>query len=94
MTNHPSRTLVAAARRFARANGYSISEGAYVGTCDDVAGTWYVDHEDDDALDRRGRGYDRQGEAWLAAARAALDLDHGVLLPDGATLAEIAGIAS
>jgi hypothetical protein len=71
MGNHASRTAVADAKRRALAAGYRIREGAYVGTTDDVAGTWYVVGPDDDLIDARGRGYARRGHAWLAAAEVA-----------------------
>ena len=45
--------------------GYVLSEGAYVGTNDNVLGTWYVDSDETDYFDRRGRGY-----SSLAAAKA------------------------
>lgn len=50
-------------RRIDKANatlaplGMVIREGAYAGTCDDVAGTYYVDDIDSTIWDRRGRGF-------------------------------------
>lgn len=68
MTNHPSRTAIAAARRAAQAAGYYIREGSYRGTSDDRAGRWYIGHEDDDFFRPWGYGHATQGAAWLAAA--------------------------
>jgi len=67
----PDRKIVAACKRAAIAAGYYLREGAYVGTADDVAGTWYVVHENDDFLRLYGRGHRTQSAAWVAANKEA-----------------------
>jgi len=67
----PDRKIVAACKRAAIAAGYYLREGAYVGTADDVAGTWYVVHENDDFFRPYGRGHGTQSAAWLAANKEA-----------------------
>ena len=50
----------------AKENGYSLVRGAYVGTCDDRADRWYVQHESDRVIDRRGAGYLTKKDAYDA----------------------------
>jgi hypothetical protein len=61
---------VSYARHAAKAAGYYVRKGAYVGTSDDVAGTYYV-CRDGEPPRCYGRGYARAGDAWIAAAEAA-----------------------
>ena len=49
--------------------GYWLSRGAFTNTSDDVAGTWYVDPDDTDYLDRRGRGWPTLAEAKAEVRR-------------------------
>lgn len=64
-----SAASATAAQRAASAAGYSLREGSYQGTTDDVLGTWYVVHESDEFFRPLGRGHATKGAAWLAAAR-------------------------
>lgn len=64
-------TIVRRAKRLALAAGYDIREGCYNGTSDDVIGTWYVTHIEDNGYRPYGRGHATQGAAWLSAARVA-----------------------
>ena len=59
------------ARRVATAAGYDIRESSYRGTTDDVLGTYYVTHADDDNFRPYGRGHATKSAAWLAAAEYA-----------------------
>ena len=68
MANHPRRTLIAAARKAAKAAGYYIREGSYSGTTDDRLGRWYVGHENDNFFRPYGAGHATQGDAWLSIA--------------------------
>ena len=43
-----------------------LVEGSYIGTSDDVAGTWYAVDREDDIIDKRGRGWATRREAWAA----------------------------
>lgn len=52
MTKQQINQLDAEARSF----GYYLSEGAYTGTSDDVAGTWYLVPIAGTVLDKRGVG--------------------------------------
>ncbi len=73
MTNHPARAAVAAAKRAGIAAGFSLREGSYSGTTDDVLGTYYIVHEDDEAFRPYGRGYATKSAAWLALAGQMAD---------------------
>ena len=52
--------------KIAKENGYSLVRGAYIGTCDDRADRWYVEHESDTIIDRRGAGYATKKDAYDA----------------------------
>ena len=65
------RAQIARAKRFAIAAGYSIREGCYFGTTDDVLGRWYTCHRDDTRYQPLGSGHASQAEAWLAIASAS-----------------------
>lgn len=54
------------AARLADEYGFIVDEGACYGTCDDVAGTWYINNRGSGLLDRRGRGYGTKAQAYLA----------------------------
>jgi hypothetical protein len=58
----------------ARTAGYCIVRGAYLGTTDDRADRWYVDHTDEEYLDHRGDGFVTKAAALLAIERK-LDTD-------------------
>lgn len=60
------------AKARARAAGYTVEEGAYTGTSDDVAGTYYISRPGQTYVCRQGRGFERISEAWR---EAAADLD-------------------
>ena len=62
------------AKQIAQAAGYHVARGAYHGTTDDRADRWYVAHNDDEMIDRRGDGYRTQREAWEAAAEHAAEM--------------------
>jgi len=47
---------------------WSVVEGSYTGTGDDVAGTWYVVDSEGDVLDKRGRGWATRAEALAGLA--------------------------
>ena len=52
-----------------KAQGFAVIEGAYVGTNDDVAGTWYVvNNAPGELWDKRGRGHASKAEALAAFA--------------------------
>ena len=63
ITRHNKRDAIAA--------GYDIREGSYQGTTDDVLGTYYVIHADDEKFRPYGRGHSTKTAAWMAAAEAA-----------------------
>ncbi|MBX3576207.1 MAG: hypothetical protein KF723_03285 [Rhizobiaceae bacterium] len=56
------------AKSIATKAGYEVVEGAYIGTSEDCAGRWYVQHESDEVVDRRGQGFATKKAAWEAAA--------------------------
>ena len=66
----PSQTTM---RRVAKAAGYEVVRGAYTGTCDDRADRWYIQHDDDNVVDRRGSGFGRAMDAWEAAYLTATE---------------------
>ena len=78
------RTL-AESKKIAQAAGYDIREGSYTGTSDDVLGTWYVTHKDDDLFRPFGRGAETQREAWNQAAELAVQ-QANVFAPGGQQL--------
>jgi len=61
MTREEARQRIRQSRRCttaqARALGYTIVRGSYTGTPDDRADRWYIDHDDDTAVDHTGPGY-------------------------------------
>ena len=62
-----------AERKISRILGYPVrlSQGSYTRTCDDVAGTWYIDHDPDSTVrDRRGRGHRTLADAVQYAEEA------------------------
>lgn len=69
MTNHPNRN--ASAQKQAKAAGYYIREGNYIGTTDDRAGRWYYGHESDNGFRPYGAGHPTQKAAWEAALEHA-----------------------
>ena len=66
-----ARGYIAAARRTAVKAGFSVSEGSYRSSSDDCSGRFYLVHETDTAIDRRGTGFATRGEAWVAACAQA-----------------------
>lgn len=72
MANHPNRG--SANRRLAEAAGYTVTEGAYHNTSDDRMNRWYVQHRDDEMIDRRGPGHFTPTQAWAAAAELVRDM--------------------
>lgn len=70
----PDRTLVEAARRISRANGYTLFEGFCIGAPDSISGPWHVGRLNDPPY-CRGRGYARKSDAWIASAARAQGLD-------------------
>lgn len=66
---------------------YSVVEGSYRGTSDDVAGRWYIVDAEGDAIDKRGRGY-----ATRVDALAAL-VERLTMYPDPADLVGAAEVA-
>ena len=49
--------------------GYRLRRGSYQGTCDDRLNGWYIDHKDDNLLDRRGGGYWTKADALAEVYR-------------------------
>lgn len=47
----------------AQAQGWHIVRGAYAGTTDDRADRWYIQHDSDTEVDRRGSGYRTKRDA-------------------------------
>ena len=65
-----------AEREISRIVGHPVrlSQGAYIDTCDDVAGTWYIDHNPDSAvIDRRGRGHRTLADAVQYAEEVEIE---------------------
>ena len=46
-----------AVTRDGKRTGHRLIEGSYQGTSDDRLGRWYIIHEDDDLMDKRGAGH-------------------------------------
>ncbi len=63
MTNHPSRSTVATARRAARAAGYYVIDHRPVG--------WRIGLEGYPTFEDRTNRFDTASEAWVEAARMA-----------------------
>lgn len=41
----------------ARQHGYTVVRGSYQTTSDDRSDRWYIEHDSDRVIDRRGGGY-------------------------------------
>ncbi|HSV29422.1 MAG TPA: hypothetical protein VLL76_07680 [Candidatus Omnitrophota bacterium] len=52
----------------ARTLGYRVVRGAYQTTADDRMDRWYIEHESDRVVDRRGGGYLTRAAALEAIA--------------------------
>ncbi len=64
MTNHPNRSSAA---KQAKAAGYYVRRGSYMGTTDDRLDRWYVGHSGDEFFRPFAPGFRTQREAWEAA---------------------------
>jgi hypothetical protein len=57
-------------------SGYEIVRGSYVSTPDDRIDRWYVQHEDDTIVDRRGPGYATKADALQAIREHLWEREH------------------
>lgn len=67
--------MATTARKIAKAAGYYIREGSYLGTTDDRLGRWYFGHDNDNGFRPYGAGHRTQREAWEAAFEHAQQTD-------------------